>query len=455
MKTRREQLEQKEKQALIEGYLLLEDRVRTLEKQVNDLRQLLKERLPKTPENSSVPSSQSRKAVVKESVPAKRGGKAGHVGKSRARGVADEVVEYRVSQCAACGEDLSGLAQHEVGRHQIIDVPPMRAVVREVVRYGRYCPRCGRYHRAAAPVGMEPGRVIGRQLEQWVLYLHYAHPLSYQRVQQILAEMWGITLSEGALVNCVKRAEGALKQAAAAIHSQVTQAAVIGSDETGVRVGGRNHWQWVFQTPQWVYHVIRPSRSARVVAEVMGAARPEVWVSDVLSSQLCHPAAQSQICLAHQVRDLQYVMDSQACVWASDLQTLFYQAIALGQQADRQSAAYPEAVAGFEQRLDALLAQYPPSPDSQRLWRRYRKHRHRVLLFLARDDVPPTNNASEQALRNSVVYRKVTGGFRTAWGADLYANFLSLLETSRRQGADLFATLTPLFAPSLSSLTER
>ena len=59
MKQRREQLHQLDKEALIEGYLLLEERVRSLEKQVNDLQQLLEKRLPKTPQNSSVPPSQT------------------------------------------------------------------------------------------------------------------------------------------------------------------------------------------------------------------------------------------------------------------------------------------------------------------------------------------------------------------------------------------------------------
>ncbi len=34
-----------------------------------------------------------------------------------------------------------------------------------------------------------------------------------------------------------------------------------------------------------------------------------------------------------------------------------------------------------------------------------------------RRDVPTTNNACERALRPSVIFRKVTGGFRAEWGA--------------------------------------
>lgn len=451
MNQRREQLEQLNKEALIEGYLLLEDRVRSLEKQVSDMRQMLGAKLPKTPENSSKPSGQSQKANKRTSPPAKHGPKAGHRGQSRERSEVDEVIECRVSTCPSCGENLAQLPQHLAGRHQVIDVPPIRPVVRELRRYGCYCPGCGRYCRAAKVEGFEAGRVLGRNLEQWVVYLHYAHPLSRQRVQTILAEGFGIQLSAGTLDNILQRAQGGLKAAAAAIHEQVKAAAVLGSDETSARLAGVTCWPWVFQTPKLAYHVIRPSRSAKVVEEVMGESQPEVWVSDLLSSQLCHPTKAHQICLAHQVRDLQYEIDSQDCAWARAVQALLYQAMALGKQRDTLCEQdYQQAVVQLEAELTKQLAFYPETAGSRGLWRRYRKHRQSLLLFLQRTDVPPTNNASEQALRNSVIYRKVTGGFRATWGAELYANLLSILETARRQQRSIFQTLALLLSPKPS-----
>jgi transposase len=451
MKQRREQLEQLNKEALIEGYLLLEERVRSLEKQVSDLRQLLNAKLPKTPQNSSKPSGQSQKSNKPNRPPAKHGPKVGHKGKSRERTDPDEIIECRVRACPACGEALSPLPQHLAARHQVIDIPPIRPVVRELRRYGRYCPGCGRYCRAEGLAGFEAGRVLGRNLEQWVVYLHYAHPLSQQRVQTILAEGFGLQLSAGSLDKILQRAQSGIQAAAAAIHEQVQAAAVIGCDETSARLAGVNGWQWVFQTPRFAYHVIRPTRSAQVMQEVMGASQPEVWVSDLLSSQLCHPARAHQMCLAHQVRDLQYEIDSHDCSWARAVQALLYQAMALGQQRDKRSEPdYQHAVARLEDDLTHQLTLYPEVEGSQGLWRRYRKHRQSLLLFLQRADVPPTNNASEQALRNSVIYRKVTGGFRSDWGAELYANLLSVLETARRQGRPIFQTLASLLAPQPS-----
>ena len=48
-------------------------------------------------------------------------------------------------------------------------------------------------------------------------------------------------------------------------------------------------------------------------------------------------------------------------------------------------------------------------------------------------DIPATNNGSERALRPCAVFRKITNGFRTEWGAKLYADIRSVIEIARRR----------------------
>ncbi len=447
MSKRRKQLEQLSKEEMIENHLLLEKRVRTLEKEVSDLRDLLLAQLPKpskTSANSSVPPSRDEKGDREAKPAKKRGPKVGHEGKSRSRREADETVECRVRRCECCGADLFQHPQHEAARRQVIDLPPMQPIVRDIVRNGCYCPRCETYQRAQTPPEHETKGMFGHNLEQLVLYLHYAHPLSYQRVQRILSDQYNLSLGIGTLVNIVDRAQDRLASVAGSIRHQIQQSDVIGSDETGARVNGINQWQWVFQTPDWVYFMIVDSRGSQVIETVLEDAIPRVWVSDLLSSQLCHPAQSYQVCLAHQVRDLQYAIDAHDCSWAQDMQTIFYEVMALTQQRDTED--FDTTVADLHDRLDRLLQAYPKHEESQGLWRRYRKHRQALLLCLDHEDVPATNNASEQALRNSVIYRKVTGGFRTDWGAQVYADMLSIIETARRQGHNIAETLAAIFA---------
>jgi transposase len=76
-------------------------------------------------------------------------------------------------------------------------------------------------------------------------------------------------------------------------------------------------------------------------------------------------------------------------------------------------------------------------------------------LFLFLDDaaIPPTNNASEQAIRMSTVFRKVTNGFRSAWGRALFAAVRSVVNTGTRQGLSAYQAIHKAFSP-LGSLFE-
>ena len=167
-------------------------------------------------------------------------------------------------------------------------------------------------------------------------------------------------------------------------------------------------------------------------------------MSDLWKPQLNARAARHQICLAHQLRELQYVVDREPSAWARDCQALFRLAIHRAQQRDQGAlwgAAYTAAVAAIERRCDALLATPVEGAEASRLWVRFRDHHEHLFVFLHDPAVPPTNNASEQALRPSVVHRKGTGGFRSDWGADAHATVTTVLDTARKRGEDLLTTL--------------
>jgi transposase len=68
---------------------------------------------------------------------------------------------------------------------------------------------------------------------------------------------------------------------------------------------------------------------------------------------------------------------------------------------------------------------------------RFQKHDAKVrnYLFLEDASIPPTNNASEQAIRMSTVLQKVTNGFRSDWGRDLFAAVRSIVHTSKRHAS--------------------
>jgi transposase len=399
---------------------------------------------PKTPENSSTPPSKSWKRERPPGEGAKRGPPFGHRGMSRQRAEAAWIVLCQPTHCAGCGADLAGAPQERVGVSQVVELPPVQPVVLEAWRYAATCPHCGATSTADYPAGFEPTRVFGPHLEALWTYFHEQHHVSYARLAAIGRDLWRLPVSQGALANALRRAAQRLRPEATRIGDDVRASPTIGSDETSARVNGRTHWQWVFQTPTASYHVIAPRRNGEVVQGFLEDAVPETWVSDLWKPQLNAAAERHQICLAHQLRELQYVVDREQSAWAQECQALLRLAIHRAHQRDRGElwgAAYAAAVRKIEADCDRLLADPVEGAEASRLWVRFREHRASLFVFLSDAAVPPTNNASEQALRHSVVHRKVTGGFRSDWGADAHAIVTTVLDTARKRGEDLLTTL--------------
>ena len=436
-------LEQATHEELVQLIVELQARIGVLEAELAQRAESPKP--PKTPDNSSLPPSKGyRRKRARGAARQKHGPPVGHPGTSRRRVAPDQLVHCHPEQCASCGQALDAVPQRRVGRSQVVDLPPVQPVVIEAWKYEATCPSCGATTRAVYPAGLESERVFGPGIEALLTYLHEVQHVSYERLQLLCAEVFHLHLSQGAIAHALARTAQRLEPAAEAIKKQVRASPVIGSDETSARVNGKNWWQWVFQTPAASYHVIVPSRAGAVAREFLGEAEPQVWVSDLFTGQLAVPAMGRQICLAHQLRDLQYVIEDERSAWARQVQALLRGAIHLAHARDAgqlAGTAYTQAVRGIEDAADALLAQPTPGAEATRLRTRFRTHRDSLFVFLTRPEVPPTNNASERALRPSVVHRKIGGSFRSTWGVAAHATSATVLGTALKQGKNLLAAL--------------
>ncbi|MCH8240243.1 MAG: transposase, partial [Proteobacteria bacterium] len=99
--------------------------------------------------------------------------------------------------------------------------------------------------------------------------------------------------------------------------------------------------------------------------------------------------------------------------------------------ADSTLAAYSR---DLKRRLDRLLARQPDTVAGRKLRNAMERARDKLFVFVPRRDVPATNNVSERLLRPSVIFRKVTGGFRSVWGAQVYADICSVIATGALNG---------------------
>jgi transposase len=409
----------------------LSGQVGLLKKQVADLEAKLG-KPPKTPDNSSIPPSQAKKPNRAERRAAKRKGRPG-VARALAENP-DRIVEARTDTCPHCAHGLSPDDQVEFHAYDHMDLPPIRPVVTRVHRHRGTCPGCARAFQAPAPEAMAPGSPFGPGIAALVLHLHITQAIGFERLAKLMAEVFGVTLSEGAIANILGRAEAPMIVAAEKIADEVRAAKVVASDETSARVKGKTWWQWVMHSSTAIYHVITDSRAAKVAADFLQGATPEVWVADRYGAQAGH-ALERQLCLAHLLRDAQYAIDEGDTVFAPAFKALLLRAVLIGKRRESlKDSTLAQYRADLERRLTTLLDPTPTTAAGRKLAKGVKKCRNDIFLFVVRRDVPYTNNGSERALRPSVIFRKVTGCFRSHWGARLYAAAISVIATGRLRG---------------------
>ena len=434
------QLTHEEKDALIRA---LWAQVQALTARVAELEAKL-EGPPKTPDNSNLPPSRGQKPNRPEKGKrhGPRPGSLGRKGGGRALAATpDETVVAKPVRCAHCQTSLDEADQVLHGRYDKIDLPPVTPVVTRVERYAARCGCCGGTTLAPVPEGLEPGTPFSVGIVALATYLRVVHAISYQRLSRLLLELFGLAISEGALDAAFRQGKLQVDADVARILARLRCARVVCSDETSVRVAGRTCWNWVFQNSEVVIHVVRNSRGADVVREVLDGHRPALWVSDLYSAQQGH-AEEWQICLAHQLRDCTYAIEAGDVVFAPRMKALLLRAVVLARRSrDLAPSTRREYRRRLECALDVVMALAPSHRDGQRLRRRYGKHRSHLFTFLDHPEVPADNNGSERELRPTATYRKVTGGFRSTWGADLFAGVRSVIGTAARRGLGAYQAI--------------
>jgi transposase len=153
-------------------------------------------------------------------------------------------------------------------------------------------------------------------------------------------------------------------------------------------------------------------------------------VADCYGGQLGHGAAR-QMCLAHLLRDAKYAIEDGDTVFAPGFRQLLLRATAIGKRRDTlRNTTLAQYLADLERRLSRLLSgSAPTNKSARRLFRAMHRDRDDLFRFITLRDVPYTNNACERGRRPSVIFRKVTNGFRAEWGSQVYAAAASVMAT--------------------------
>jgi transposase len=422
----------------------------------------LRERLGQNSGNSSKPPSSdppSYKAKPpREPKGHKRGGQPGHQGSARKLLPAEEVdhfVELKPSACARCGRRLRG-ENPQPERHQVTEVPRVKAEVTEYRRHALRCGCCGAVTRADWPAGVARTS-FGPRAQAVVSYLTGRLGASHRDVTEAMAVLYGLTLATGSVSAIQRQVSEALRAPVDEAARFVQQQAAQHVDETGWRECGQQKWLWVNATRDVTTFEVLDGRGADEAKQMISPSAGGIVTTDRYGSYNWLASRRRQVCWAHLRRDFQAMVErgGESAVTGQ----------ALLEQAKRLFKLWHKARAGDLSRVRLEAALKPVQRKVKELLRAGTQSGHKktrrtcanilkversLWTFVRVKGAEPTNNAAERGLRRAVLWRRKSFGTQSEAGSRFVGRVLTAVQTLRQQGRDVLAYLAEVCRSGLS-----
>lgn len=297
-----------------------------------------------TSENGSLPPSKDpdgfkRTQSLREKSNRPNGGQPGHKGHTKEQtALPNTTIECAPSVCPECGRAIDASGLHVAERRQVWDLPlPIAPIVKEYIRLEGKC-QCGHCCKGDFPEDAPAPVSYGPNAHALVGYMSTLQSIPFKRMVDILNNVFGLQMSQGTVSNILqrmrKKAEGEMQTA----REGVENSAVVGADETGVRLNGERHWIWRFQTDALTYMTVDKGRGKAVIDKHFPEGLPEsILVTDGHSSYFNMNVADHQVCIAHLLRNLIYLSQTAPdCDWPIKMMELLRESIHVKRQSPKE-----------------------------------------------------------------------------------------------------------------------
>ena len=355
----------------------------------------------------------------------------------------DEKHIVKSDYCSKCGDTIDQEKQQLVSKRQIVEIPSIRPRYIEYQQYGCQCGRCGHLQKGSFPQGVKAPIQYGSSVIALVSYFSVFHYLPFQRMTQLFKDIFHLPISEGSVQNLLKKAAQKARPIYHAILQQIFSSTYVGSDETSAKVNGDKWWVWVWQNMKNTYIKATESRGFISVQQIIGDHLSHATIgSGRWAAQLKMKSKSKQLCIAHLLRDLIFLEESENQVWASQFKSLLEHALALRKKTEQTQTFQTNQKDAYklEKRLDRLLLRHIEKTEftkTHSFQKSMLKNRNYIFPFLYNSEVPPDNNSSERAIRNVKV--KVSGQFKS--GQNIFCVLRSCIDTLKKRELNVLAYL--------------
>jgi len=405
-----------------------------------------KQVVKKDSHNSSLPPSSDivpKTKILRNASALKSGGQKGHKGSTlEMYATPTTIIGLKSDFCSACGLSLKDATYSLQARRQVIEIPPIAPIYEEYQQYACTCPGCSHVQKANFPAEVTAPIQYGSSVAALASYFSVYQYVPFRRLRELFTQVFNLPFSEGTVGNLLEKASQKCGVVYAEIKKQLSQSTVAGSDETGAKVDGSKWRIWVWQNTLNTLLVATDNRGTRSIESVWkDGLQDTVLVSDRWAAQLNMPVKEHQLCLAHMLRDVQYLEECEKHSFATNFKKLLTDVFTLRKDLlqKQQPLKIEDAEAtDVEKRLDQLLGECidkQTQPQTHTFQASMLKHRHYLLPCLYNLEIPPDNNGPERAIRNVKVKQKVSGQFKT--GQNFFCIIRSVIDTLRKRNIPL------------------
>lgn len=374
----------------------------------------------------------------------KRGAQKGHIGKTRNQ-IPDRKEVIDADTCPNCGG--KEVEDKKVYKKVIEEIPePVEPEVVEYEIHAKECRQCGySFIPGSAPIPAQ-GK-FGFNIMALIVFLKYLLRGVLRKITGFLEAAYGLKLvpaSVGAILNRASRAADCEYEE---LKKRIKSAARVYVDETSFSVLGLNWWVWVFRTSADLLIVIRPSRGKDVPLEILGPDFQGIVICDCWKAYNFLKIIQR--CWSHLLRKAEKAMKEANTKAAQNfykkLKALFKEIKRFNrknQNEKRRQIKYQE----MTKKLKSLIDYYRKYTELKVAIGYIENNFESWFTCIKFENVEPTNNWAEQAIRETVIVRKIIGAFRSVEGPGHYSVLASLIATWNIRGYNIFSKLKEIFA---------
>lgn len=370
----------------------------------------------------------------------KQGAPKGHIGTTRLQTPErKEIID--TDCCPHCGS--KELNDKKVYKKIIEEIP--EPIIPEVVEYEIHKKECNTCGHTFIP---EECRVplqgkFGINIMILVVFLKYILRGVLRKIVHFLNTGYGLKLTPASVGAIIKRVARAADREYEELKKRIKSAARVYVDETSFSVMGTNYWVWVFRTANDLLLVIRHSRGSDVLLEILGADFKGIVICDCWRAY--NFLDQLQRCWSHLLRK------AKDCAGKSNIGANFYQRLKIlfkeikkynlrDHTEKNRLLKYEE----LQQKLNQIVNYYKKYTELDGIITYISNNLKNWFTCIRYPNIEPTNNFAEQAIRETVIIRKIIGAFRSEQGPEDYSVLASMLATWKLRNENICLKLKEL-----------